>query len=319
MATNIDRKLRLTAALLGAVTRKDLALAFRKVNPSTAFDVDRADKWLQGRAQPRQAGVYDDWTRLLELSRPANWIADCSLDVFLQEICSLHARDRADIERRADSFGKQPTSGSDDRRISPALVGSYICYSHSWSPYYRGSLLRSTAKIENASACNGLVVTYSENLPTGRLICKGSVHVARRGLSMHVSEIGGDGQFLFSLFPFSAPGSVLGGYMSGATIIGPEPQPSVTRLAMIRIPQADRFMDEWGAYLPSTGSPASDLAEIGFALETPERVNDCLYRFLAPEEGRGADQISPHLFRSLLDLFDRHWLGEFEGRLAGTS
>jgi hypothetical protein len=67
LARDIDRKLRLTAALLGAATRKDLAAAFRKISPATPFDVNRAHKWMQGRAQPRELQLYAD---LGEASRP---------------------------------------------------------------------------------------------------------------------------------------------------------------------------------------------------------------------------------------------------------
>ena len=78
MPREIDRKLRLTAALLRVATRKDLAKAFQRVNPATPFDVDRAHKWLQGRARPREQQVYDDWTKLLDLGRPGQWIAACA-------------------------------------------------------------------------------------------------------------------------------------------------------------------------------------------------------------------------------------------------
>src|SRR4030095_10089810 len=61
LAREIDRKLRLTAAFLGAATRKDLARAFHRVNAATPFDVERAHKWLQGRATPREPQVYEDW------------------------------------------------------------------------------------------------------------------------------------------------------------------------------------------------------------------------------------------------------------------
>ena len=55
MAQDIDRKLRLTAALLGTAARKDLAAAFRRVNPNTAFDIGRADKWL---VDPPREGAF---------------------------------------------------------------------------------------------------------------------------------------------------------------------------------------------------------------------------------------------------------------------
>jgi hypothetical protein len=54
VAREIDRKLRVTAAVLGTITIKDLGAAFRRINPATPFDTDRAHKWMQGRASPRQ-------------------------------------------------------------------------------------------------------------------------------------------------------------------------------------------------------------------------------------------------------------------------
>ena len=48
-------KLRITAALLGCATRKELCARFRSVNPATEFDLERSYKWLQGRALPRSA------------------------------------------------------------------------------------------------------------------------------------------------------------------------------------------------------------------------------------------------------------------------
>ena len=68
MARDIDRKLRLTAAVLGTITRKDLAAQFRLINPATTFDVERAQKWLQGRARPRERQVYEDWASALPMA-----------------------------------------------------------------------------------------------------------------------------------------------------------------------------------------------------------------------------------------------------------
>jgi hypothetical protein len=55
LAQDIDRKLRLTVAFLGAVTRKDLAAAFRRVNPNTSFEIGRADKLAAGTSPASRA------------------------------------------------------------------------------------------------------------------------------------------------------------------------------------------------------------------------------------------------------------------------
>ena len=108
MTRDIDRKLRLTAALLGVPARKDLAAAFRRVNPNTTFDVTRADKWLHGRAKPRDPKVYEDWSKLLGLDRPGHWIASCDYEDFLAEVAALHGRDPKELRQRLDGQGRPP-------------------------------------------------------------------------------------------------------------------------------------------------------------------------------------------------------------------
>lgn len=75
MVREFERKLRLTAALIGANTRKDLARAFQRVNRATSFDIDRAAKWLQGRAHPRDLSLYR--TGPPSCSSTGRWSASC--------------------------------------------------------------------------------------------------------------------------------------------------------------------------------------------------------------------------------------------------
>ncbi|AZO08700.1 hypothetical protein EJ074_05895 [Mesorhizobium sp. M3A.F.Ca.ET.080.04.2.1] len=306
MAQHIAQKLRLTSAVLGTVSRKDLAAAFRAVNPKTAFDLGRADKWLQGRAHPRELSVYDDWAKVLRLDQPGAWIAESDLSSFTAEISARHGIDSADLERRAVAQ-VEASSAHDDRGLSIALVGSYACYSRAWSPYYRGQLIKGSLAIEAGPGVHGLTATYREALPTGQLALAGPVTPAKRGLYLHLKETGGDAQFFFSLFPQSQPGSVLGGYMCGTAIIGPEAQPSLTRILIIRLRHAAPDAS-WGGYLLPGGSIAADLAGLGIAIEHPETVDRQLGQFLAVDGDGGANQIPPAEFRAILDVFDRHWL-----------
>ncbi|MDX8448057.1 hypothetical protein [Mesorhizobium captivum] len=306
MAQHIAQKLRLTSALLGTVTRKDLAAAFRAVNPKTAFDLGRADKWLQGRARPRQMSVYDDWARLLELEQAGAWIAESDLASFTAAIAARHGIDSAELERRA---GMQfEASAHDERGLGSGLAGIYACYSRAWSPYYRGQLIKGRLAIEAGPGVHGLTATYRETLPTGQLQLGGPVNPAKRGLYVHLKEVGGDAQFFLCLFPHTQPVSVLGGYMCGAAIIGPEAQPSITRILLVRLRDAAPGAETWGGYLPAGSSIAGDLAGLGIAVEHPETVDRQLEQFLGADSGGGANQIPPADFRSVLDVFDRHWL-----------
>ncbi|MBW8724103.1 MAG: hypothetical protein JF625_02940 [Inquilinus limosus] len=126
MAQDIDRKLRVTAAFLGAVTAKDLAAAFRRANPVTSFDVERAHKWIQGRARPRESRLYEDWAKVVDLDRPGAWIADCNLEDFIEVICVRHNCDRDMLERRVES-SRRPSAELRPER-NPSLAGTYACY-----------------------------------------------------------------------------------------------------------------------------------------------------------------------------------------------
>ncbi|TWT00292.1 hypothetical protein [Reyranella sp. CPCC 100927] len=301
MAREIDRKLRLTAALLGAVTRKDLAAAFRRVNPATTFDVERANKWLQGRARPRERQVYEDWAKLVDLGRDGAWIAECDSEAFLEAICARHQRDPGPLRRQADG-AEGPSNLHHEQDLS--LAGSYACYSHAWSPYFRGQLIRGSLAIAPAQR---LSASYTETLPTGRLQVDGPITLSKRAMLMDLREPGGT-QFLFCLFPPTPPASVLAGFMCGATVIGPHSQPSVTRIAMVRLPAASARLRNSDAYLPLEGSVASDLAAQAVPVADPELVDRQMQAFLVGGQGGGLDQIGADAYAALQEVFDRTWL-----------
>jgi hypothetical protein len=304
MARDIDKKLRLTAALLGAVTCKDLAATFRRANTSTSFDVDRAYKWLQGRARPRELQVYEDWAKVLELGRSGDWIAECDTEAFLDEICAHHHRDREALRRRANAS----IVFASEQEPDLAVTGAFACYSHAWSPYFRGRLIRGELSIAIASNPRRLVATYAEALPTGRLQLEGSVTIGKRLMRLDVRERAGDAQFFFCLFPPTPPVSILGGLMCGATIIGPDAQPSVSRVAIVRVPAASaRFLREAEAYLPTRGSVSHDLAALGLPIADLAAVDQRLGEFLAGG-GSGLDQIPLATYGALVELFDPNWL-----------
>jgi hypothetical protein len=305
VARDIDRKLRLTAALLGAVTRKDLAAAFRRANPATPFDVDRAHKWLQGRARPREPQLYEDWAKLLDLGQPGQWIAECDSEAFLDAICTRHQRDRDALRRQIG--GPAAPAGPQQER-GPALAGTYACYSHAWSPYFRGRVIRGELSITAATAGQRLSVTAAEALPTGRLQLDGFATLDKRALHIDVREAAGQLEFAFCLFRPAPPVSLLAGFMCGATVIGPEVQLSVTRIAMVRLPGASPKLRQTDAYLAPQASVARDLATLGMPVAEPALVDQHLTAFLSGGEGGGVDQIASAAYLALAELLDRSWL-----------
>jgi class 3 adenylate cyclase len=195
------------------------------------------------------------------------------------------------------------------RKSTLELVGTYACYSHAWSPYFRGRLIRGILSIAAAPGPQRLLGTYTEALPTGRMRVEGTVTMAERALYLDLCEPQGGARFLFCLSPPTAPASVLGGFMSGAAVIGPESQPSVTRIVMVRLPTASPPLDPPDAYLPPDASLAGDIVALGLAVADPDLVDRALAAFLSGGGGGGLDQIPWAAWRAVVEVFDRQWLG----------
>jgi class 3 adenylate cyclase len=192
------------------------------------------------------------------------------------------------------------------RKPTLELVGSYACYSHAWSPYFRGRLIRGILSIAAAPGPQQLLGTYTETLPTGRMRFEGAVTMAERALYLDLREP--QGGLRFCLFPPTAPASVLGGFMSGATIIGPEAQPSMTRIVMVRLPTASPPLEPSDAYLSPDASLAGDIVALGLAVADPDLVDRALAAFLSGGTGGGLDQVPWASWRVVVELFDRQWL-----------
>lgn len=285
--------------------RKDLAAAFRRVNPNTGFDIARADKWLHGRARPRDPKVYEDWAKLLDIERPGPWIAESDVEEFLLEVALRHGRDPEELRQRLDVQSRAPV------REAPglSLAGTYAVYTHAWSPYFKGRLIRGGLTIGIASRAEGSTGRYAEVLPTGRLQLEGAVALDKRALRIEVADVTQVSQYLnFSLFPPSPPVSVLGGLMFGTTLIGPDATPSVTRAVLVRLPAPSPRLEQADAYLAEGVSVAADLKALGLPVGDAKAVDRVVLAFMRGAGRDGVDQISAAAYRELLELFDRLWL-----------
>jgi hypothetical protein len=307
-------KLRVTAAALGASTRKDLARAFRRANPATTFEVDRAAKWLQGRARPREQSLYEDWAAVLDLGRPAAWLGECGPEEFLEAVCARHGVAAEALRRRAEAFvrPRPAAAAAADRRHH--LCGTFACYRHAFSPYYRGRLIRASMVIEQAAGAGApsLRARYAESLPTGVVRPEGPVGYAGRSLYVDLSVAAGDGDLaraFFSLFMPAPPASVLAGLHCGATLIGALPEPSCSRLAIVRVPHEDAAsVERSNRYMEPGESVARDLAALGLAAGRPGELDARLDRLLRGGPGGGLDQLDAAEYTALVATLDRAWL-----------
>ena len=210
MAHELPAKLLLTQELLGCSSRKELCARFREVNPRTEFDLERSHKWLQGRAKPRSARVYEDWARLLGTERAPSWLVACTLDAFVDEVCRISAADPEDLKRRAGLLEQR--SGSGQRAGAPAhyVCGDYAAYSHAWSPYFRDQLIRGSILIEPGRG-NRFAARYREVLPSGPVELTGPGNLVGRVLHLELHEAGSGAPVYVSIFLSGRPASVLPG------------------------------------------------------------------------------------------------------------
>jgi hypothetical protein len=282
------------------VSRKDLAAAFRRVNPGTSFDLDRAHKWLQGRAQPRDARLYDDWARLLAIGRPGVWIAASTVEEFVDALVAKGPLERETLLRQADRFhGVAEGQG-------PCFVGRYVAYSHAWAPYFRGHLIRGQLTIEAERARGRPLARYVEYLPTAMVRLEGPVSHQERGLYLDLR--GSDATPLqLCLFAPVAPASLLGGVMSGLTLLSSEAQVSATRIVLARLPEVAPGLGADDHYMPADRSISADLVRLGLPVMERDDVDAGLKAFLGAGPGGGLDQIRFSDFRPLVELFDGQW------------
>ena len=311
LVQDLAAKLRITAALLGCAAQKDLCARFHEVNPGTTFDLDRSYKWMQGRAQPRSARVYEDWATLLGTSTPIWHLQSCTIDEFLDLVCDRHNVSRDALAARAGlSTEPRAEAAEPEERHPPAgrhLVGVYACYSHAWSPYFEGRIIRSTLMIEAAAGASpALLATYAEMVALGRVEVCGQVIIS--GRSVHV-DLAHPLQFrlAMSLFLPGAMASVLAGLMSGTSWVDADPQPAATRIVMIRIPGATAAaLETSNRYLNPVEEPLSgELAALGLRVAEPAELDGLLEGFLAAYRPSGYIKVGAEEYSRLAQAIDR--------------
>lgn len=252
--TEIAAKLRLTRQALGCRSLKELCGRFRSANAATYFDLQRSQKWLQGKAEPRFAEVYQDWAKVLGLSRDGAWIATSGLEEF-----------RAELQAR---FGPRSLPARAPARPVAALgvdlTGLYAAYSLAWSPHFRGHVLRASLQISRLRS-GPLRAEYREDLPIGASIFHGEVTIAGRTLHLPLRDAA-TGLPLFMSFALPGPpAAILCGVQSGAALLSHSAEPMAGRILLARLRGAPDAR-AGNRYMAPGESIAADLAALGLAV-----------------------------------------------------
>lgn len=304
MAVAFDGKLRMAAAALGCGSRKELCARFRKANPATECDLERLNKWVQGRSLPRAASVYADLGAVIGTARPGRWIADCSLEEFAAELAACTGADAATLVASGGASPRSATRAAGLFGGVATLAGAFAAYSPGWSPHFRGRLIRGSLRLKTGR--NGtLIATYAEAL-VGRVVrLTAEVQIAGRSMHFAVREPGGDMMLFVSLQVPGPPASILCGVMSGVAFVAHESLPSACRIAFIRVPETPR-LDATNRYLePAPGAIAADLAELGVTLAEAGRFDAVTREFL----GASPIQVTAQDQAGFADMLDHEYLG----------
>jgi hypothetical protein len=307
MVSDFAEKLRLTAAFLGCASHKDLCAAFHRVNPNTDFVLGRSYKWTRGRAVPRSARVYEDWAGVLDIGRPVAWLANCTLEEFIDELCA-HAPEtsRGALLTRA-GMRDDDLPVADDHSY---LCGAYASYSHAQSLYFRGRIVRGMLVIEQAAGPAELTATYSQTLLAGRTHGSGRVLLFGRAMCFQLPAPNvGMAPLFFSLYLPTPPASVLAGVMCSTAAIDPSGQPPyAVRIVLVRVPpSAIAGLEASNRYLNPAEPLSRDLAEIGAVAgdPPPDGLDELLATVLRRSEPDGQLRLPVEDYERLTQVFDR--------------
>lgn len=293
--------------LLGCDSQKALAALFREADPNTDFDIARSYKWMQDRAVPRSAKLYEEWGRLLDVGRSGGWLAACDLGDF---VAALEARHGAAAATLRAAAGIAPDAGA-VRGPRGFLPGRFAVYSLAQSPHFHGQLIRGDLRISPAGEAEpGHPARLRERFAGLDVAWSGAIEPHAQGLSADLrSECGTFAPVSLALLTPTIPGSLLVGLQMGFVSLQPGAQrPYATRIAGVRVRgDADAALARGNRYLPADEEIGDDLAALDLPMARAPGFAAALASWLREPVSLDAP-VSPGPVAELVSAADRLWL-----------
>lgn len=305
MRSTLAAKLRVTAAVLGCATRKDLCARFRAANPGTEFDLERSHKWMQGRAAPRSSRVYDDWALVIGTRRPGAWVASCSVDAFIEEVAALCGADPALLRQTAEQATRRLRSTARQAGGKASEPMAFACYSPAWSPYFRGRLFRGSLLIEGPGGGERRLI-YREQVAGEEFAFEGVAEGDGRIMSALLRARHDAPPLHFCLYQPGSLASALAGIVTGATYLAQEVRPTASRFAAVRVPPGAALDAGNGYFDPRQGAVAEDLIALGLPEEAASEAAAGVMALL--DRGGGIDQVEFCEQTRIAEAIDRGWI-----------
>lgn len=289
----------MAAAALGCSSRKEFCARFRSVNPKTQCDLDRLNKWVQGRSLPRAPSVYADLAAVIGSDKPGRWVAECSSDEFAAELMALTKADAATLAVPENLLRRGNPRAAGLLGGVTTLTGAFAAYSLAWSPPFLGRVVRGFLRL--AGGRNGaLIATYTETFQGRPLHMSAEVWIGGRAMHFLVRDPDGDMPAFISLQLPGPPANVLCGVMSGVAFIAHEPLPSASPIVFIRVPDTSILEASNRFFEPAPGTIAADLVELGLNVPEADRLDAVTRKFIGerPTQVTPQDQVT---FASMLN------------------
>lgn len=300
MVRDLGLKLRLTHLVTGCITQKALHARFRQVNPETGYDPERAYKWVQDRAAPRDRSVYDDLARVLDLPVGGEVVRTCSFDEFRRLVEARHgpvpavipgtSAHRPPPEAPAAAPAPDPLAGPPP----PAyLVGRYLTFTLPWSAARAGQVAVGGLSVTQGVA-QDLVAIYEERLPGAERVLSGPLQRMGRSLTATVRNPVEE-TFLFMCFRLPPPpAAALAGMLTGAAYYDAECGPATSRTLCLRtaLDTRDALLDLTGHREARADTVAAALTGAGIPAAHTQALAARILAFLAGPCRHGVVDVS---------------------------
>lgn len=287
--TDFAAKIRMASDALGCKSHKDLFARLSKACPDIDLTMDRAYKWAQGRATPRDMRVFDGMADLLQLDVDGYTVRHCTPSEF-----------RAFLARR----------GADSRDVSVAdrIAGSYVLLSRSRYEAYSDQI--NFGLIEFVQAETGLCEARYHERTMGTVQLYSGFVAARSGAYFALLDgVASESALALSATLPLPETHLLTGFLTAQPLPQTETSLVTSPVLMVRTKPATAI-DHAGLGLieGSDQDVAELLVEAGHGDAEVERIANGLVRLVMTDEGFS------DLSRS--DVFHRNVAGPLSGMTA---
>ncbi len=266
------RKLRVAVDETGCRSLAEFVARLRMAAPGTRVTLDRAYKWLQGRALPQNPAMYDDLALALGSDFDGAFVRESTVEAFVGKL-----RGRREAARPAG-----PAAVSDRVVQSGLRDGAYAMYSLARDMAAGGAVVRGCLRVVTDAASGGRRIDYVER-DAERVVLTGALIASRRLHTVAFAPSPRDESLSLALAVPGQPVPVVGGLMIGQAQYAVAARPICCRVLLlaVRNPAIDPEAGN-GEFGLDPEPIAADVAAIGYGGSDCAAVAARILAYLTP-------------------------------------